>query len=109
MMFLCMGADSIYRKDVVLKTTRAVFHGITNYKLVLGSLRFYGKMFYSKLSVEVMRIWQPSDDTIKIRWAVRGTPRVPWEAEAVVDGISTFKLDCKGRVYEHSVDNLLPR
>lgn len=42
-----------------------------------------------------------------MRWTVHGIPRVPWDAEGVFDGISTFKLDKDGKIYEHSVDNVL--
>ncbi len=55
------------------------------------------------------RIWQPEDGLIKMRWTVHGIPRVPWEAEGTFDGISTYRLDSHGRIYEHSVDNVLLR
>jgi hypothetical protein len=44
-----------------------------------------------------------------VRWTVRGIPRVPWDAEGIFDGISTYKLDSEGKIYEHSVDNLILR
>ena len=34
---------------------------------------------------------------------MRGIPRVPWNAEGVFDGVSTFRLDRKGKIYEHQV------
>ena len=40
---------------------------------------------------------------------MHGVPRVPWEAEGIFDGVSTYKLDSKGKVYEHSVDNMILR
>lgn len=43
------------------------------------------------------------------RWTVHGIPRVPWEAEGTFDGISTYRLDASGKVYEHVVDNVLLR
>jgi len=100
---------SIYREDIVFKDPRNKFDGMKNYKLIFWSLRFHGKIFFSNLYVEVKRIWQPQDDVIKMRWTVHGIPRVPWEAEGLFDGISTYKLDSKGKVYEHSVDNVLLR
>ncbi len=104
-----LAADSIYRDDIVFRDPRNRFEGMKNYKLIFWSLRFHGRIFFSKLYVEVKRIWQPSDDVIKMRWTVHGVPRVPWEAEGVFDGISTYKLDHTGRVYEHIVDNVLLR
>lgn len=44
-----------------------------------------------------------------MRWTVHGIPRVPWEAEGTFDGISTYKLDKNGKIYEHNVDNVLLR
>lgn len=100
---------SIYRDDIHFKDPRFQFEGIKNYKLIFWSLRFHGRIFFSNLYVEIKRIWQPSDDVIKMRWTVHGIPRVPWEAEGIFDGISTYKLDNNGRIYEHIVDNILLR
>jgi hypothetical protein len=41
-----------------------------------------------------------------MRWKVRAVPRVWWEAEGCFDGLSTYKLDREGKVYEHAVDNV---
>jgi hypothetical protein len=41
-----------------------------------------------------------------MRWQVNGYPRVWWEAEGRIDGISTYKLDKAGKIYEHSIDNV---
>lgn len=37
---------------------------------------------------------------------MRGVPRVPWEAEGVFDGISEYKLDSEGKIYEHKITNV---
>ena len=42
----------------------------------------------------------------RMRWTVRGIPRVPWNAEGVFDGVSTFRLDRKGKIYEHQASTL---
>jgi len=99
----------IYRDDVVFRDPRNAFSGISNYRLIFWSLRFHGRLFFSKLTVEVRRVWQPDDACVRLRWTVRGVPRVPWEAEGVFDGVSTYKLDRAGKVYEHSVDNVILR
>jgi len=44
-----------------------------------------------------------------MRWTVHGVPRVPWEAEGIFDGISTFKVDNNGKIFEHAVNNLILR
>jgi len=40
---------------------------------------------------------------------VRGVPRVPWEAEGIFDGISEYKLDREGKIYEHKITNVQMR
>lgn len=102
-------ADSIYRDDVTFRDPRNCFQGMKNYQLIFWSLRFHGKIFFKTLYVDVKRIWQPEDNVIKMRWTVHGIPRVPWEAEGTFDGISTYRLDGDGKIYEHSVDNILLR
>lgn len=99
----------IYRDDITFKDPRNNFSGLKNYKLIFWSLRFHGRIFFTKLYVEVRRIWQPQDGLICMRWTVHGIPRVPWEAEGVFDGISQYKLDSEGRIYEHAVDNVILR
>lgn len=100
---------SIYREDIVFKDPRNSFQGMKNYKLIFWSLRFHGKIFFKKLYVDVKRIWQPEDGIIRMRWTVKGVPRVPWEAEGTFDGISQYKLDNSGKIYEHAVDNVILR
>lgn len=104
-------ADDIYRDDIVFRDPRNKFEGLRNYRIIFWSLRFHGKLFFSRLYVEVKRVWQPANDrqTIKMRWTVHGVPRVPWEAEGLFDGVSTYKLDSAGKIYEHAVDNVMLR
>ncbi|WPT12771.1 hypothetical protein PSENEW3_00002613 [Picochlorum sp. SENEW3] len=97
---------SIYREDIVFKDSRLEFRGIKNYKIILWSLRFHGQLFFKHMHVDILRIWQPEEYIIKMRWQVNGYPRVWWEAEGRIDGISTYKLDKKGKIYEHTVDNV---
>ena len=70
-----------------------------------------GKLFFSSLRVDVSRIWQPDPKEVRVRWTVVGHPRGPFSPSTVgiFDGVSTFRLDSKGLVYEHSVDNVILR
>ena len=45
----------------------------------------------------------------RMRWTVRGTPRVPWDAVGIFDGVSTFRLDKDGRIYEHQARTCVQR
>ncbi|XP_017979557.1 PREDICTED: uncharacterized protein LOC18594940 [Theobroma cacao] len=96
----------IYRDDVTFVDPLNTFSGIENYKLIFWALRFHGKILFRDISLEVFRIWQPSENVILIRWNLRGVPRVPWEAKGQFQGTSRYKLDRNGKIYEHKVDNL---
>lgn len=82
------------------------FSGIDRYKLIFWALRFHGRILFREIELQVLRIWQPSENSILIRWNLSGIPRVPWEAKGHFQGTSRFKLDRKGKIYEHKVDNL---
>lgn len=96
---------SIYRDDVVFTDGRLEFQGLKNYKIIFWSLRFHGKLFFRHTNVDILRIWQPEDYQIKMRWKIVGIPRVG-DMEGVIDGISTYKLDRRGKIYEHSITNV---
>jgi len=105
----------IYRDDVVLvdRVTllgrEQVSRGKQAYKRAFWSLRFHGAILFRRVNVSILRMWAPSDRTICVRWQVQGVPRLLSSfgaAAAVFDGISEFKLDSHGFIYEHRVDNV---
>ncbi|XP_058072176.1 uncharacterized protein LOC131221084 [Magnolia sinica] len=96
----------IYRDDITFMDPLNTFQGIENYKLIFWALRFHGRILFREISIEVFRVWQPSENVILIRWNLRGVPRVPWEARGQFKGTSRYKLDRNGKIYEHKVDNL---
>uniref|UniRef100_A0A5B6ZH78 NTF2-like domain-containing protein n=1 Tax=Davidia involucrata TaxID=16924 RepID=A0A5B6ZH78_DAVIN len=96
----------IYRDDITFLDPLNTFTGIEKYKLIFWALRFHGKILFREISLEVFRVWQPSENVILIRWNLRGVPRVPWEAKGQFQGTSRYKLDRNGKIYEHRVDNL---
>lgn len=102
-------AVSIYRDDVVFRDPRNAFHGIDNYRTIFWSVRFHGNLFFRDLRVDVSRVWQPEPREIRVRWAARGESRLPWRPVGVFDGVSTFRLDEEGMIYEHEVDNVVLR
>ncbi|XP_057948865.1 uncharacterized protein LOC131144319 [Malania oleifera] len=97
---------NIYRDDITFIDPLNTFSGIENYKSIFWALRFHGRVLFREISLEVLRIWQVSENNILIRWELRGVPRVPWEAEGQFQGTSWYKLDRNGKIYEHKVDNL---
>ncbi|KAI4355120.1 hypothetical protein L6164_003924 [Bauhinia variegata] len=96
----------IYRDDIVFKDPLNTFIGIENYKSIVWALRFHGRIFFKALWVDIISVWQPAENVIMVRWTVYGIPRVPWESRGRFDGTSEYKLDKKGKIFEHRVDNI---
>ncbi|KAK9156151.1 hypothetical protein Sjap_003631 [Stephania japonica] len=96
----------IYRDDITFIDPLNTFTGIEKYKLIFWALRFHGRILFREISLEIFRVWQPSENIILIRWNLKGVPRVPWEAKGQFQGTSRYKLDRNGKIYEHKVDNL---
>ncbi|KZV57656.1 hypothetical protein F511_03116 [Dorcoceras hygrometricum] len=96
----------IYRDDIVFKDPYNTFAGIENYKSIFWSLRFYGGILFRALWVDIVSVWQPSENMIMVRWIVHGIPRIPWESRSRFDGTSEYKMDKNGKIYEHRVHNI---
>ncbi|KAF7801278.1 NTF2-like domain containing protein [Senna tora] len=96
----------IYRDDIVFKDPLNTFMGLENYKSIFWALRFHGRIFFKALWVDIISVWQPVDNIIMVRWTVHGIPRVPWESRGRFDGTSEYKLDKKGKIFEHRVENI---
>eukprot|EP01023_Acetabularia_acetabulum_P052941 TRINITY_DN5895_c0_g1_i2.p1 TRINITY_DN5895_c0_g1~~TRINITY_DN5895_c0_g1_i2.p1 ORF type:complete len:211 (-),score=27.98 TRINITY_DN5895_c0_g1_i2:1874-2506(-) len=99
----------IYRDDIVYRDPRNAFYGKKNYQNLFWSLRFFGKIFFSQVTVEIRRMCQLEEDVLKMQWTVRAVPRLPWRTEQRLDGYSIYKLDDCGKIYEHQVDNVIFR
>ncbi|QDZ19353.1 hypothetical protein HOP50_02g18690 [Chloropicon primus] len=108
----------IYTEDVTFVDKLSPFFGRNsrtttgreNYKRAAFGIRFHTWLFFSRAKFEVTRVWQPHEDVIAVRWTFRGLPRIIGSAfsgsTTYVDGISEFKLNRQGLIYEHKVDNL---
>eukprot|EP00238_Polyblepharides_amylifera_P007009 CAMPEP_0196574682 /NCGR_PEP_ID=MMETSP1081-20130531/4341_1 /TAXON_ID=36882 /ORGANISM="Pyramimonas amylifera, Strain CCMP720" /LENGTH=330 /DNA_ID=CAMNT_0041892775 /DNA_START=350 /DNA_END=1342 /DNA_ORIENTATION=- len=98
----------IYREDIVFRDPRNNFAGIKNYKLIFRTLRAFGRIFFrpGTLRLEILRIWQPKEEKIVVRWCIRGAGWFPWNRDGQFDATSEFKLDSHGKIYEHKVDNV---
>lgn len=113
----------IYRDDIGLVDETMTFsspgkHGVmaTNmheYKRMFKLMRIVAAVLFSQSAIEVSRIWSPLGSsgvrTIRVRWSVRGKVRLVGSIgadEARFDGISEYKLDKKGFIYEHKITDL---
>jgi len=99
----------IYTDDITFRDPRNSFHGLRSYKIIFWSLRLHGKIFFRKIFVDVKSLCQVSEREIRMRWCVHGVPRIPWEAEGIFDGVSIYRLDRHGKIYEHEVSNVIFR
>ena len=76
----------------------------------MWGLRLHGWLFIERARLELHRIWQPMDGCICVRWTLRGVPRflgpVMEHGGMHLDGISEYKLDSEGLIYQHRLDNL---
>merc|ERR1711966_131698 len=101
----------IYTDDVGLvdEFTGAHNHiyGKNGYKTVFKNIRIVAHVLFTGAHLDILRIWQPDERRITIRWTVRATPRLfgGWVAPDVsLDGISEYHLDGEGKVYQHVVE-----
>mmetsp|Transcript_2141 Transcript_2141/g.7652 ORF Transcript_2141/g.7652 Transcript_2141/m.7652 type:complete len:326 (+) Transcript_2141:200-1177(+) len=86
-----------------------IIMGKDKYKGMYKTVRWHGKFFFSKLKVDILRIWQPKDKTIAVRWTVAAVPRLLngiIDSTFYLDGISEYKLNDEGFIYQHKVSNV---
>lgn len=91
----------IYSKDIYFKDPVNTFKGKLNYRIIFWTLRFHGKLFFTELYFDLHDIKQTAKDTILANWTVRGTLRLPWQANLFFNGYSTYKLNSESLIYEH--------
>ncbi|PSC72322.1 U2 snRNP-associated SURP motif-containing [Micractinium conductrix] len=96
---------AIYRDDLTFKDPNITFTGLRTYKAIFWGLRFHGRLLLKAAHVRVLRIWQPEETVIKLRWQINATPRIGG-SPGTFDGISIYRLDRRGRVYQHEVTDV---
>jgi len=107
----------IYRDDLVFTDAGGCLPGVPAqavgkdaYRRMFWSLRLHGALFFARPPlVSILRIWQPRDGMLAVRWSIAAQPRLlsSFGADDVhYDGISEYKLDRNGRIYEHRISNV---
>ena len=111
----------IYREDIGLVDETVEFgqveghvlaSGLAEYKRCHKWLRTAARILFCQTEVNVLRIWSPLGSTglrtIKVRWSIRGKLRLVGNMteEAHFDGISEYKLDSGGFIYQHNLTDL---
>eukprot|EP00741_Cyanophora_paradoxa_P004005 tig00000754_g3891.t1 len=95
----------IYHDDIEFHDGLVRTHGKNAYQTIMWALRFHGNMIFSHMHLDVLRITQPTNDTVKVRWTMRGVPRTGGD-EFFYDGFSTYTIDPEGLVTSHEVENI---
>lgn len=91
----------IYRSDIFFKDPVNTFKGKFNYRIIFWTLRFHGKLFFTELFFDLHRVYSKDESTILAEWTVRGTLRVPWKAQLLFNGTSTYSLTPEGLINNH--------
>ncbi|KAK9829216.1 hypothetical protein WJX72_004537 [[Myrmecia] bisecta] len=79
------------------------------YRRHLWSLRFHAGIIFSRSEVNILRLWQRTPQSVSVRWTIRCYPRLlngVVGSVVYLDGVSEYKFNSKGLIYEHSVDIL---
>ena len=105
----------IYREDIAfvdhvgMPGVPSEAHGLDAYRRVFLSLRLHATLCFSSRRVSLLRIWQPRERTLAVRWSVAAAPRLLSSlgaGDVHYDGISEYKLDARGMIYEHKIENV---
>ena len=102
-------ADVAFVDDITTPGKPNVVHGAEAYQRQLWTLRMHSYVFCSASKMQVLRMWQPQEGTINVRWSVKATPRLIGsiiDKPYYIDGLSEFTLDDEGLIRMHKVTRL---
>ena len=91
----------IYTEDIYFKDPVNTFKYKFNYRIIFWTLRFHARLFFIQIYFDVHEVYQSAEDTILAKWTVRGVLRVPWKADLLFNGYSTYKLNQDNLIYQH--------
>jgi len=91
----------IYSQDILFKDPVNEFKTKFNYRIIFWTLRFHARLFFTKIAFDLHEVKQTNENTILAQWTVRGVLRVPWKANVLFNGYSTYKLNQDSLIYEH--------
>jgi hypothetical protein len=91
----------IYAEDIYFRDPVNTFKGKFNYRIIFWTLRFHARLFFTQIFFDLHEVHQSAEDTILAKWTVRGVLRVPWQANLIFNGDSTYKLNPDLLIFEH--------
>jgi len=104
---------SVYDDNLILRDRMhgQYLQGKEAYKTILWLLRVHTHIAFRQAFTDVKSMYYDDESAIiYLRWGVRAVPRLlPWDVhrQRYIDGISIYRLNGKGWVQEHIVDNVL--
>lgn len=119
---------TVYRPDIIfVNNIRGITtQGMFQYVKQVALLRTVGHLKFAYVKFEILKItMHPEDDTVKIRWRIRGLPGMKvfvkfwkykfWkisealeDQETWYDGFSTFYVGGDGKIFKHVADKMMP-
>lgn len=105
----------LYSPNVKLENNLSAFswttHGRRSYECFVRCSLWSVYCCYRQPQLELLKITkQLGSGTIEARWRITGIPRA-WirsKRRAVLDGFSTFLVDCDGFIATHKMDKVMP-
>jgi hypothetical protein len=91
----------IYSQDIEFRDPVNRFKGKFNYRVIFWTLRFHGRLFFTELYFDLHTIQPDSPQTIRADWTVRGTLRLPWQANLFFNGYSIYYFNPAGLIDRH--------
>ena len=92
---------NIYTQNIYFQDPVNRFKGKFNYRIIFWTLRFHARLFFNQIYFDLHDVKQSDQDTIIADWTVRGTLRLPWQAQIFFNGYSTYKLNQAQLIYQH--------
>ncbi|MGD2182886.1 DUF2358 domain-containing protein [Lusitaniella coriacea] len=92
---------AIYTQDIAFSDPISAFKGKLNYRIIFWTLRFHARLFFESIYFDVHSIQQTEKEIIQVHWTVRGKLRLPWQANLLFNGDSTYRLNGEGLIYDH--------
>lgn len=91
----------IYTHNILFQDPITRFKGKFNYRMIFLSLRLIGQLFFTEIHFDLHDIAHTEPDVIFGQWTVHGSLRVPWKAQLLFNGNSTYQLNPSGLIYQH--------
>jgi hypothetical protein len=91
----------IYSQDIEFRDPVNRFKGKFNYRIIFWTLRFHGRLFFTELYFDLHQVQTDSPQTIRADWTVRGTLRLPWNANLYFNGYSIYHFNPAGLIDRH--------